>query len=423
MDTPKNNSPEEGKHSFAIDPARKIRIMFVDDDPMVVRGIARNMAMMGTKISIIVRTNAEEALKTLEKELVDVIVTDLLMPEISGMALLEEVRSRYPTVLRFVLSGEARPEVMYQATRIAHQYLSKPCETAKLYKSIVDMLARMGTINNPEVAKTLSYLEGVPSRQASLAEFLRLLNDSSVPLEKIAACLQKDPGLCVRLLKVTNSPYFGHSGDVKSLDDAISLLGMDMILSMAATHKLFTVTPPSPASNLNLDVLWEHCVYVSYLVRHLGLKLKVPQAVLREAGTAALLHDIGKLVLAYAVPTGFAAASTRARADRMPGWQAEHYIFGNHHAEIGGCLLKLWGLPTTVVDVVSMHHTPNHSTEAHVGPVTLVHIADTLAHAGTDDEAITFLDVSHLKAINLPEDLNYWLSLSSAGEPLFFKNT
>jgi putative nucleotidyltransferase with HDIG domain len=411
MDSQNNKPPELGAPNAVLEAKRKIRVMFVDDDPMVVRGIARNMSMMGTKMTITVRTSAAEALASLAKEMVDVIITDLYMPVMDGSVLLEEVRMRYPTVLRFVLSGEAKPEIMLRASRVAHQYLSKPCETALLHKTIVEMLARMETIKNSEVAKTISHLEGVPSRQASLAEFLRLLNDNSVPLEQITTSLKKDPGLCARLLKVANSPYFGHSGSIESLDDAIGLLGMDMIVSMAASHKLFAVTPPPSSSNLHLDALWEHCVYVSTLVRYIGNKLKVPQSVLREASTAALLHDIGKLVLAYAVPSGFAAAYTRAKADHMPGWQAEYFIFGNHHAEIGGCLLKLWGLPPAVVDAVSMHHTPHHCAEDRVSAVTLVHIADTIAHAGTNDGATTFLDFALLKALNLPEDLNYWLNL------------
>jgi len=411
MEPQTNEPPKDESQGAKLAPTRKIRIMFVDDDPMVVRGIARNMSMMGVKMDIIVRTSAEEAIKTLEKELADVIITDLYMPGIDGSALLEEVRTRYPTVLRFVLSGEAKPEVMIQAARLAHQYLSKPCETAVLHKTIVETMARMGTIKKPEVARTISLLEAVPSRQVSLAEFLQLLNDNSTPLEKITSSLKRDPGLCARLLKVANSPYFGHAGSVESLDDAIGLLGMDMILSMAATHKLFAVTPPPPSSNLNLEELWEHCVHVGSLARHIGYKLRAPQSVLREAGTAALLHDIGKLILAYSSPTAYAAAYTRAAADHMPGWQAEYFIFGNHHAEIGGCLLKLWGLPTAVVDAVSMHHTPHHSAETHLGPVTLVHIADVVAHAATTDNATTFLDIAHLKALNLPEDMDYWLGL------------
>jgi HD-like signal output (HDOD) protein len=96
----------------------------------------------------------------------------------------------------------------------------------------------------------------------------------------------------------------------------------------------------------------------------------------------------------------------------MPGWQAEHFIFGNHHAEIGGCLLKLWGLPGGVTDAVLMHHTPHYSAEAQVGPVTLVHIADAIAHALTNDGATTFLDAAHLKALKLPDDLDYWIGLA-----------
>ncbi len=385
--------------------------MFVDDDPLVVRGLARNMSTMAVKMDITVRTSAADALKSLENELVDVLITDLYMPGIDGTALLEEVRNRYPTILRFVLSGEARPEVMMKATRLSHQYLSKPCETPLLHKTIVETMAQLKTVKNADVARTISQLEGVPARQASLAEFLRLLNDSSVPLDTLAASLRKDPGLSARVLKVANSSYFGHSGAVETLDDAIGLLGMDMIASMVATHKIFAVTPPPASSNLNLDSLWEHCVHVSTLVRQIGYKLKVAPSIMREAGTAALLHDIGKLVLAYAAPSALAAAMTRAKADRMPGWQAEYYVFGNHHAEIGGCLLKLWGLPASVIEAVSMHHSPHHSAETKTGPVTLVHIADMLAHARAGDGSTTFLDSAHLKALNLPESPDYWLDL------------
>lgn len=403
-----DNSTNQQLLATAPDPNRRVRIMFVDDDAMIVHGMAR--ALRG-KADLTLCTSATEALKTLEKIVVDVLITDLCMPEVDGAALLEEVRSRYPTVLRFVLSGEAQPELMVKATRLAHQYLGKPCETPVLYQTIIDALARLRTVQNPDVARTISHLEGVPSRQATLAEFMRLLTDTSVPLDRIATSLRKDPALSARLLKVANSPYFGRSGSIESMDDAIGLLGMDMILSMAATHKLFAVTPPPAASNLSLDQLWEHCVYVSSLVRRVGYELKLPSAVLREAGTAALLHDIGKLVMAYAVPSGFAAALTRAKADRMPSWQAEYFIFGNHHAEIGGCLLNLWGLPATVVNAVSMHHTPHSSGETVVGPATLLHVADVIAHAGTNDGMATLLDFAHLKDLGLPEDLDYWLDL------------
>ena len=411
MDILHDKLPAKIALDASLDPKRKIRIIFVDDDPMVGRAIARNMSLMGVKMDVSQCTSAAAALQILEREIVDVIVTDLHMPGMDGSALLTAVRERYPTVLRFALSGEAKPEIMVQAARVAHQYLGKPCDTAMLHKAIIETLGQMGTIKNPEVAKTISRLEGLPSRQASITDFIRMLSDNSVPVEEIVASLKKDPALSARLLKVANSPYFGHSGSIESLDDAVSLLGMDMVLSMAASHKLFAVTPPSSASTLNLDQLWEHCVYVSSLTRRIGYSLKVPQTSLREAGTAALLHDIGKLVLAYAAPSAFAASYTRANADHMPGWQAEYYVFGNHHAEIGGCLLKLWGLPPRVVEAVSMHHTPHCGSEECVGPITLVHIADALAHATSGDKASSFIDHAHLKSLKVPDDIEYWKRL------------
>src|SRR5882724_10914761 len=178
MDNPLDKPAAKVGSGPPLEPKQKIRVLLVDDDPMIGRGLARNLSLMRVKMDLTVCTSAMEALRILERTFVDVIVTDLYMPGMDGSALLHEVRARYPTILRFVLSGEANPEIVLQATRVAHLYLAKPCETAALHKAIVETLAQMATIKNPQVAMTLSHLEGVPSLQNILVEFIHLLTDS-----------------------------------------------------------------------------------------------------------------------------------------------------------------------------------------------------------------------------------------------------
>jgi putative nucleotidyltransferase with HDIG domain len=403
-------SSEKALSKFTASPQRnrKVRLMLVDDDPMVGRAIARNMMLKGPKFDIINCTSTDEALAALANSSVDVLITDLSMPQKDGSVLLKEVAARHPYVLRFALSGEAKPTVMMEASRLAHQYFSKPADSSLIKQAIVEMIAKLDEIQDPDVVKTLAKLEEMPSRQASLAEFLRLLTSPSSRVEEIVEGLKNDPALSARILKVANSPYFGRAGSIASLEDAVGLLGVDMITSMAATHKVFAAAPLAPGCHLNLDQLWEHCVHVSFLARRVGRYVGVPTETIREAATAALLHDIGKLVVAYARPMGFNTCLERAATERSPLWFAECAFFGNHHGDIGGCLLRLWGLPAGIVDAVSLHHTPHKGGEETANATTLVHIADALAHAEKGDGTAVLLDKAHLAALKLNEDLAHW---------------
>ena len=95
---------------------------------------------------------------------------------------------------------------------------------------------------------------------------------------------------------------------------------------------------------------------------------------------AGLLHDAGKLVIAYGLPDQFKASLTMARQKKIPLWQAEQDILGSTHAEIGAYLLALWGLPNSVVEPVALHHRPAFCRPEQLSPILAVHIANSLDH-------------------------------------------
>ena len=391
-------------------PPRKIRILVLDAAPETLKLV---MALKDKEppVQFAFCTTVAEVTARLSNEVEDVVLVDPQPLQADGFALLEELKARYPSVLRFVLSNEAGSDVTKGAVRLAHQFLPKPGDVNLLHRLIIEGIASMASIRSPKVVETLSRLEAVPSRKANFSELIRLLYDENTPIEKIATSLSKEPGMSARLLKISNSPIFGKSGSIETLDDAIGLLGINLVVSMAVAHKLFAVEVPSPASRLDVEHLWSHCIRVSMIVRRVGNHLHLARGIIRDASTAAILHDIGKLVLAYSLPEGYAAACTRAYADQMPVWQAEYAIFGNHHASVGGSLLKLWGLPANVVHAVAMHHTPHCSGELTPGPATLLHIADAVSYGADKGTAPCMLDAEHLKSVKLPENLNYWLPL------------
>jgi HD-like signal output (HDOD) protein len=96
---------------------------------------------------------------------------------------------------------------------------------------------------------------------------------------------------------------------------------------------------------------------------------------------AALVHDVGKLVLATRSPRHFARALAEATREQVPLFAAEKQLMGVSHAEVGAYLLGIWGLPSPVVEAVAHHHTPDSGPlEGVFDAVGIVHIANVLAH-------------------------------------------
>ncbi|MEO7650489.1 MAG: response regulator, partial [Bryobacteraceae bacterium] len=103
------------------------QLLFVDDEPKVLEGLKRSLRPMREDWNMSFVTSGAEALQTLEQAPFDVIVSDMRMPVMDGAQLLNEVRQRFPQVVRIVLSGQSDKELIYQSIAATHQYLDKPC--------------------------------------------------------------------------------------------------------------------------------------------------------------------------------------------------------------------------------------------------------------------------------------------------------
>lgn len=134
---------------------------------------------------------------------------------------------------------------------------------------------------------------------------------------------------------------------------------------------------------------------------------------------AALLHDTGKLVLAAPLPEQFEEAIDQATRDGRPLHECEPEQFGTSHAEIGGCLLGLWGLPSAVVDAVSAHHSPAGSSDVRgeLSLRALVHFSNALANeASVPEDGLppipAGIDMDYLSTLGFAERIPEWRALA-----------
>lgn len=364
------------------------RILFVDDEQRVLDGLRRSVYALRTEWQADFACGSADALKILELRQFDVIVTDMRMPGTDGSALLQHVMERHPELLRIVLSGEAEASALIRSVGVAHQHLSKPCSIEELKSTINRTVSLRRLLQDPNLRAVLSQIDTLPSLPPLYLEMVRLLNSPYTSLEQIGAVIAKDMGMCVKVLQLANSAFFGRRKQVSSPADAAGILGFNMIRSLSLAAHIFRADTPTGTPGFRLDMLWQHSLEVSVLADRIA-KLIVPRDIdfRQQAQTAGLLHDVGRLVMARKLPGGYKAVQELHSSKNIDLVDAEREVFGASHAELGAYILALWGLPDTVVEAVASHHSPEHCRGNDPRrPDAAVYSANALAHAHSDAE-------------------------------------
>lgn len=134
----------------------KHSVLFVDDQKDILILIER--ILKDENYTKFFANSPKEALEIIEKESIDVIVTDMLMPDIGGLQLLEILKVKYPNIVRVVLSGYAQVPFIVEAINKGDifRYITKPWKVTDNGKMIIrdaikysDYIKRHGTYYNP----------------------------------------------------------------------------------------------------------------------------------------------------------------------------------------------------------------------------------------------------------------------------------
>jgi len=328
------------------------RVLFVDDEPMVLEALRNALRGKRKEWDMVFNSSAASALKELEGAPVDVIVTDMRMPQMDGAEFLSRAGKVCPGATRIILSGQMEEAALARAAITAHRYLTKPCDNAQLCGSIGRALELQALLKNERLRACVGSIESLPTLPSVYRKLSEaLLTDRASP-EQVASIVQEDVGISAKLLQLVNSAFFGLPRQTTSLLQAVRYLGLATIRSLVLSHSVFDQL--AEGDSVFAEQGHEHALRCAHLTRRL-LK-RGPESEL--AFTGALLHDVGSLVLASKLPREYAVICESARATGRPLHLVEADSLGVSHAEIGAYLLGLWGLPHEVLDIVAFHHAP-----------------------------------------------------------------
>jgi HD-like signal output (HDOD) protein/CheY-like chemotaxis protein len=359
MPTTAHNHPSVGSSEDAdghepsgVHPAEpaQSRVLFVDDEPMILRSIQRLLA--GTKHSVFTFVdNAEAALRELDRCPADVIVTDMHMDGMNGAELLTLVQQRWPDTVRIVLSGQTESTLVYRAVPVAHRFLSKPFQSDVLVSTLERALELRELLANSAMRRIVGASNQLPSAPTAYTRLVEVLRRPDASISEVATAIESDAAMCAKLMQIACSAFFGLPRDVRSVRGAVIFLGVEAIKALVLSIEIFALFDGAD-SQLAIDAFQRE----SLLTGKLAQRIAPDRARADTAFLAGVLHDVGRLVVASRTPELARRIQERVNAERVPALEIEKAVLGATHAQVGAYLLGLWGLPQDVVAAVLDHH-------------------------------------------------------------------
>jgi HD-like signal output (HDOD) protein/ActR/RegA family two-component response regulator len=402
--------------------AGKRRILFVDDDELILRSVERVLRRPAAENDweLCFATEGETALEEMNRAPIDVILCDAHMVKMSGATLLKRVQERDPSVVRILLSGHTGLDVLRTALPYAHQFLPKPCDGHLLRATLDSACGVRGLLGRAEMRQLVGTSNELPSAPRTFIELSNALANPHASARSVSEIIERDIAISARVLQLVSSAFYGLPRAVTSIGGAVAYLGVEVIKAIVLSvevSRMFPLTQAIP--DFSVDALQQHGVRVSQFAKRI-LGHEPGGDVLLVAG---LLQDTGQLVLAARAASRFAIALGTASARKQPLHEIELDLFGASHAEIGAYLLGLWGLPQRVVDTVAGHLEPQRSSSRLFDAAAALYVANHLL-ADPDVAAVeerlphtVAIDLGFLRSIGVAHQLEDWRRLARTFGP------
>jgi HD-like signal output (HDOD) protein len=194
--------------------------------------------------------------------------------------------------------------------------------------------------------------------------------------------LRRDPAMSARILRIANSTQYGFSGQIASLQTAIAMLGTNEVKNLITSTAIYS--NKIQLGTFDIYSYWNRSIAVAEMALAIARLLQLPYS--NEIYTGALLHDIGKLVMATYFSKELSLVNEYILADGCSSYDAEMAIVGVSSSTIGSILLKEWDFPDSLADMVYYHAIPEKAktaiVESHIieFAVSVSKMQDSLSH-------------------------------------------
>lgn len=332
--------------------ARAMRVLFVDDDPTGLAALRNSLSAHNPGWSVHVASTPNMAVVLAERQDFDVVLISTDAPRIVNIDPFTYFHDHFPETVRIAWLREDGTRHAH-AESLAYQsiYRSAPVEfIGQIIERAAELHRRLA---DPQLNHLIKNVEGLPSPPRIVMQLNEALVRPNVTVNQVTDIVSQDVAIPAQILHVVNTAYFALSRTMTSIREAVAYLGFDAVRNMTLAVEMFRelTDPTNPSAVKQVEILQTHSSAVAQMTR----QFITHQQDAQDAFVGGLLHDVGHLMMATYFPLQYAEICQRV-AEGAPVLETERAILGATHADLGAYLLRSWGLPYRLVDIVAFHH-------------------------------------------------------------------
>ncbi len=349
-------------------------ILIVDDELQILKSLRR--LFLDADYDLICVQSGEAALEALFENPVDLIISDMRMPEMDGLELLSRVKKDYPGVIRIILSAASDEKPILKSIQkgIAMIYIMKPWSNNDILRTVDRIFETESLLNNGNLLKEFNNISELPTLKSSYRRIVDM-TENDADLGDITAAIELDQSIATKILHIANSAYFGvKTGSVKQ---AVLFLGFNNLRSVIVSTSFFD-SMRIPADSMDFARQLQNHAYLTNKIMHQIFKQHLHKEVPEQASAAGLLHNIGMIFMLshFGEKFGSVIKNSGGEGDLVSLEKGE---FPVSHAEAGGFLLRWWEIPYPIVEAALYCHQPMNESVIYPELVSTVHIAQKYA--------------------------------------------
>ena len=346
------------------------KILIVDDEVQILNALQR--MFLDTDYEIISTENSTDVMSLLEKGNIDMIISDMRMPELDGYKLLNDVKEKYPKIIRIILSGYADEKPMFRALlhNVAKLYVFKPWNNNDFLNNINRLFADEYELDTLKLNEKLEKIHCASNVSENCKNMITDIEDED--MEALIGKIEEDSEISKLLLQVAKSAVFGVMPDkVRQAAIYIGLHNLKSFMRFACvvkTLKLIETDEP--------HILCKHAYYTNRIFLFLFEAFLHKQPV-ESAMFAGLMHNIGLIILSN-------NSDDKEKVDQSIPTLNEYAMLEHGkdellHQELGAHFLDQWDLPFPIYEAALYHHRPLSHNIIHLELVSCIHIAQAYA--------------------------------------------
>jgi len=275
-------------------------------------------------------------------------------------------------------------------------------------------------MDNKKVELVLKKVGNLPSIPSLVNKIIDVTSSDRSSILDIANAVATDQSFAAKILRLANSAYFGYSGEISTLSQAIVILGTESIKNIA-----FGISVFSSVESLNdrfrkiITKVWKFSAKVAITSRELAKILRYPYR--EEAFVSGLLHDIGRVIIIKYL-NGRDIQNIVECDDEFRSILDKQYSFEITHSELGAYLADFWNMPDKQVSVMKYHHNPfGMPSDIAVNPeISKIIKIVSIAQFACDWNNLSEEDINIFsrlkKELNISEELIFNIISSHTGE-------